>query len=90
MRAAGEPIPSICRALGVKRATLYNTLSEIKDSARLTRGAERIGSGPGGSVRLRIRDVAVRPCGHRGSWRRFEWAERIPSASNDQKVITRR
>lgn len=27
----------------------------------------RSGPGPGGSVRLRIRDGAVRPCGHRGS-----------------------
>ena len=33
MRAAGEPIPSICRSLGVKRATLYKALSEIQDPA---------------------------------------------------------
>jgi hypothetical protein len=33
MRAAGEPIPSRCRALGVSRATLYKTLSEIEDTA---------------------------------------------------------
>lgn len=33
MRAAGEPIPSRCRALGVTWATLYKTLSEIKDTA---------------------------------------------------------
>ncbi len=35
MRAAGESIPSICRTLGVKRATLYKALSEVEDVATL-------------------------------------------------------
>lgn len=33
MRAAAEPIPLICRTLGVKRATLYKALSEIDVTA---------------------------------------------------------